>query len=309
MLTRLTSRILKLAISLVFFWASALIYTFNFRKGRPRKGSCAILYYHSVPRQHRSRFARQMDLLVRWAKPVAANRTEVCQPGEKCVAITFDDGLDSIVENALPELQRRKIPATMFIVVQSLGRYPIWMPAPPDSLHGERVISLEQLRKLPSDLVTIGSHSLTHPNLCDLDAAEARTEIRNSRTELSEILGKDVLLFSFPYGAFNETLVRFCRDAGYERVFTTLPNPALIVPGEFILGRVAVEPTDWLLEFRLKIAGAYRWLPAAFALKRRLRSVFERPPDSQLQTESQNDRKSEARRLTEGKSPGHDSPL
>jgi hypothetical protein len=59
-----------------------------------------------------------------------------------------------------------------------------------------------------------------------------------------------------------------CREAGYERIFTTLPVFAFAEPGEFVVGRVRVDPTDWPLEFRLKLAGAYRWLPAAFAFKR-----------------------------------------
>ncbi len=36
------------------------------------------------------------------------------------------------------------------------------------------------------------------------------------------------------------------------------------------MGRVRVDPTDWPLEFHLKLMGAYRWLPMAIALKRRL---------------------------------------
>ena len=293
-------RVLKLIISIAFLCVCTARDTFLFFRSGRRRGYCIILYYHAVARENRVRFARQMDLLLRWAKPVAANRTEICRPGERCAAVTFDDGLESVVENALPELERRNIPATLFIVAQSLGRPPIWMPASRDSLNAERVISVEQLRKLPSDLVVIGSHSLTHPNLNELELANARREICDSRTQLREILGRDVSLFSFPYGAFSEPLIQCCRDAGYERVFTTLPTLALNAPGEFVSGRVTVEPTDWPLEFHLKILGAYRWLPAAFALKRTLKSISVRSQDSRLQTESQNDREVEGRRLSEG---------
>lgn len=283
------SRILKLVISIAFFCACAARDTLLFLLRRRRKGYCVILYYHAVAREHRAQFARQMDMLLRWTKPVAADRMEACQPGERCVAVTFDDGLESVAENALPELERRKIPASIFVVVQSLGKYPIWMSDSPFSAPTERVISLEQLRELPSELVTIGSHSLTHPKLSELDLAEARREIRDSRTQLRNILGRDVLLFAFPYGAFNETLVEHCREAGYERVFTTLPTLTLTDPGAFAFGRVTVEPTDWPVEFRLKIRGAYRWLPSAFALKRKLKSGLRRSRMSRRRAGLQND--------------------
>jgi hypothetical protein len=36
-----------------------------------------------------------------------------------------------------------------------------------------------------------------------------------------------------------------------------------------------VTPNDWDIEFRLKVKGAYRWLPIAYELKRNLRSLVK----------------------------------
>jgi len=92
-----------------------------------------------------------------------------------------------------------------------------------------------------------------------------------------------VTTFSFPYGAFNAQLVEWCRDAGYERVFTTLPVIASSEPEEFAVGRVSVEPTDWSLEFRLKVLGAYRWLPLAYKMKRAIFSAQVARKDRDLE--------------------------
>ena len=291
MSARVPIRVVKLAVSMLFFCASSLRDVFMTLIGR-RPGSGVVIYYHAVPREYRSQFAHQIDILLRWAKPVTAAQREPCRPGERCVAITFDDGLKSVVANALPELQRRQIPATLFIVVQSLDKTPIWMSSENQSADSDRVMSLEELRDLPSDLFIIGSHTLTHPRLSELSETDARREISDSRTQLQNILKRKVNLFSFPYGIFTDTLVQYCRDAGYERVFTTQPRSALTGPEEFVSGRIAVEPTDWPLEFRLKILGAYRWLPAAIALKRGLKSALRRPQDSQRRARSQYDRES-----------------
>ena len=94
-----------------------------------------------------------------------------------------------------------------------------------------------------------------------------------ARTKLEAMLDRHVREFSFPFGAFNERLMEFCREAGYERAYTTLPALAVKRPNEFVVGRVRVDPTDWPLEFRLKLAGAYRWLPMMFSLKRKIFST------------------------------------
>jgi peptidoglycan/xylan/chitin deacetylase (PgdA/CDA1 family) len=275
-------RIFKLGLSIIVFCAytvqDALLSLFGVR----RKCYCVVLYYHDIASRHRPLFSRQMDILLRWTTPVAPHSREISQPGERFTAVTFDDGLESVVENALPELELRKIPSTIFIVPDSLGRAPIWMDASSDQVSSPRVMSREQLLSVNASLVTVGSHSLTHPNLTKVGIAEATRQISESRTALREILAREVWLFSFPYGAFNQNLIECCRGAGYERVFTSLPTLALTKPGEFVVGRIAVEPTDWPLEFRLKILGAYRWLPRAIELKRRLKAHWKRSPASPL---------------------------
>jgi len=259
-------RTLKCSVSLGLF-VSSRIRDFSLRLigGKP-KGSCVILYYHSVPSDGRGRFARQLDTLLQLTKPISLGGGFPLEAGVRYAGITFDDGFEDFVDVALPELVKRTIPVTVFVLAGALGK--TFGP------HGEgkRVMSARQVVDLPSHLVTIGSHTLTHPFLPSLSEREAQFEIAQSRTQIEHMLNRPVLLFSFPFGGFNERLVELCREAGYERVFTTLPGFAFENPDEFVVGRVRVDPGDWPLEFRLKLAGAYHWLPWAFALKRRLRS-------------------------------------
>ena len=114
---------------------------------------------------------------------------------------------------------------------------------------------------------------MTHPALPALNENDAKRELSESRAKLEKMLDREIRLFSFPYGAFNAKLIEWCREAGYERVFTIAPTLAFLDPREFVTGRMSVEPTDWPLEFRLKLMGAYRWLPVAFSLKRRVLSI------------------------------------
>jgi len=256
-------RIVKFGISLGVYAASRIGTFVDRLAGQPARSSCVVIYYHSIDAAQRIRFAKQMDQLLSYAKPIAANEAAQLQPGTRHAAVTFDDGFKNFYECALPELVKRGIPATMFVITDVIGK--AFGPAG----YPEEVMSLEQIRALPENLVTIGSHTMTHPLLPSINLDEAKREIALSRAKLEEQLHRSIVLFSFPYGGFNQKLVELCQEAGYQRVFSTLPHFAFKEPKEFVTGRVRVDPTDWPLEFRLKLAGAYRWLPWAFELKRK----------------------------------------
>jgi peptidoglycan/xylan/chitin deacetylase (PgdA/CDA1 family) len=263
-------RILIVVISLGFFVLDRFQRVLHSLLGEKAPATAVVLYYHSIPTKKRAAFARQMEKLIRCSRPLRVNGPLSNMPGTHHVSVTFDDGYRNIVENALPELERRGIPSTIFIAPKVLGVTPNWedYSGGTDAAMNEPILTVEQLRRLPSDLVQIGSHTLTHPMLPQLSEKDARAELSLSRTMLEEIIGKEVKLFSFPYGSFNANLVAWCREVGYERVFTTVPCLAFRNPGEFVVGRIAVDPDDSPLEFHLKLYGSYRWLPRASALKR-----------------------------------------
>ena len=271
-------RCLKVIISLGFLAVTRLCGYFSYLFNNPKKARCVVLYYHSIPVGQRQRFARQMDILLRWAKPVRADIMDPLPVGQNYAAITFDDGFQSVAANALPELEKRRIPATIFVVTGCLGSSPGWVSKEDLASWSETTMTAEHLRALPRALVTLGSHTVSHPRLTRLSADEARREIQESRRQLGEIAnGQPVTLFSFPYGLFSPELVRLCGEAGYQRVFTTEPSHAFSKPRDFFTGRVSVDATDWPLEFWLKLLGCYRWHATVSAVKRKVFSVGSHP--------------------------------
>jgi peptidoglycan/xylan/chitin deacetylase (PgdA/CDA1 family) len=269
---RKKGRTAKVIISLGCYCVDCLVRLLMRLLGRKPSGTCVVLYYHSVPSVQRSAFARQMDLVARSTTPISLDRVPQLLPGRRYCGVTFDDGFGDTIDNAIPELQKRNIPATVFVTAGYLGQHAEWWP-PNERERLQRIAPAERWRQVSDDLIRVGSHSVTHPDLRKLSEAEARRELRDSRAMLEKITQKKVSAFSFPYGEFNDTLVDWCRDAGYERVFTSRPGIAFRDPKEFATGRVPVEPTDWKLEFRLKLFGAYRWLPLAISWKRKIRSL------------------------------------
>jgi peptidoglycan/xylan/chitin deacetylase (PgdA/CDA1 family) len=282
---RQSNRMLKLAISLVVYCADCVGLVLRRLTGARRGASFVILYYHSVSAEQRGLFGGQLDRLLRCAIPVGAGEKPGSDEGKRYAAVTFDDAFESLIENALPELRSRGIPCTIFVVSETLGGAANWEDI--GETHGnEKIMTLAQARDAASELVTFGAHSMTHPVLTAVDEPTARKEIFGSRSRLEQFLGREIRFFSFPYGAHNPHLVGLCREAGYERVFTTVPGP--VRNGELAAGRTPVAPTDWTLEFHLKLAGAYRWVGFASGLKSRLKHsstaqpIAAQPPPAAL---------------------------
>ena len=262
---RPVTRLLKFGIGLVFYGLSEAWRMLLRFVGKYQPPTAVAIYYHHVLDEDREAIKRQLDHLVRWTTPLPAHSSQPLQPGLRYSIVTADDGWKSFADNAIPELQARNIPVALFAISDRLGQ----------SINGiafDRLITRAELQALKYEMLTVGSHTASHPSLPMLNEAQAFYELRQSHDKLTDILREDIKLFSFPYGAYNQRLISMCREAGYERVFTCMAEFAK--PGAYLTGRVRVDPTDWPLEFHLKLMGAYRWVPAAISLKRLILSVI-----------------------------------
>lgn len=269
-------RILKFSISILVFIYDQAVRLFLQIAKVPSAGRCVVFYYHGVDDRHRKEFSEQIRYLVKWAKPVPALFRGTLEQGKCHFALTFDDALQSFARNALPIIEEYRLPAAVFVPSGWLGKKPAWAVLNEEAGIAESVLGAEQISALNKNLVTIGSHSVSHPFFPKLTNEDARIEISRSKTDLEQIAGSPVEVFSFPYGAFAPQHVEMARKAGYQRVYTTLPTVATREMNGFVLGRVDVKPTDWVLEIFLKVHGAYRWLPAAFKIKGKVRSLIRR---------------------------------
>jgi peptidoglycan/xylan/chitin deacetylase (PgdA/CDA1 family) len=255
------TRVLKLVISAVFYAANLGL----LRRNRSQ-GQCVVLYYHSVRASQQAAFAHQIKQIMKYCEVVSPASARLVRPGRRCAVITFDDAFRSVADHALPVLQALCIPAGVFVPSGNLGRKPAWEMEVGAADSHELVMSEDDLRALTT-LVTVGSHGVHHRDLLSLDGRSIDDELSNSRTALESITGGPVTLFAMPYGGHNDDVIARCRKAGYERVFTSSSIPVREGEDPFVVGRVAVTPDDWKWEFRLKLLGAYQWVPAASVVK------------------------------------------
>ena len=147
----------------------------------------------------------------------------VYAPGlNRRVVLTFDDGLREAYRQTFPRLQRYGFRAIQFLVADRIGSYNHW-----DTLLGEveePLMNAEEIREWLAAGHEIGSHTLTHPHLCELPPAAAAEEIASSKKKLEDRFGLPVKHFCYPYGEFNDRIVAEVANAGYLTACTVNPG-------------------------------------------------------------------------------------
>ena len=265
------NRLSKLSIAILFFIGNNFWRIVCRLTGRHIPPTLVIVTYHPVTAFHATQFAKQMNTLLKMGSPISLGDdiTTILKRGYN-IAVTFDDAYQSVLKNALPVLREKNIPATIFVPTGYLGGKPGWIKNQNHRYADETVATEAQLKALPNDLFTIGSHTVSHINLTNVDETIARREIFESKETLEMVLNKKVTSFAAPYATLDEKFTDLFRQAGYQRVFLNIPTFPATKTDLYIMGRTGVEPTDWPIEFRLKLLGAYQWLPLAISLKKNI---------------------------------------
>jgi peptidoglycan/xylan/chitin deacetylase (PgdA/CDA1 family) len=238
-----------------------------------RRPSALVLAFHNVlpegvrPRGDRSlhlsaaAFREIIDWLPELFDVVPLDEVFV-EPGAQFerprAAITFDDAYAGAISVGIPELQRRGLPATVFVVSGAESGQTFWWDALadgfPDGLSQElREAALtkaqgrdEEVRRwahehdlptaeMPGAFVsaswetieqtaalpgvTIGSHTRTHANLSVLDRTDLVTELVESRRDLATKLPSTRPWLAYPYGRYSSAVEQASEHAGYEFAF------------------------------------------------------------------------------------------
>lgn len=123
----------------------------------------------------------------------------------KPIAITFDDGYKDFYTDVFPLLKKYNIRATVYIIYSFLDK--------PNYMTKDEVKEI-----LASNLVEIGSHTMTHPNLTK--AKNAQAEVVDSKSSLEELTGSPVISFAYPYGSNDSKVIELVKSTGYKTSVT-----------------------------------------------------------------------------------------
>jgi peptidoglycan/xylan/chitin deacetylase (PgdA/CDA1 family) len=117
------------------------------------------------------------------------------------------------------------------------------------------VMSWDELASLDPTLVTVGSHTLTHPILTTLDNVSLDRELGESRHRLEARLGRCVDVFCYPNGS-TDSRVRSRVQAHYRAAVTTAPGLVDAGADPFQLNRIRSDPRLSYLAWRMHRPGA-----------------------------------------------------
>lgn len=141
------------------------------------------------------------------------------RPPRDQFAITFDDGYESVFAHAVPALAERGMKATVYVVAGAIGGLNEWDYKAGD--RQERLMSASQIREIADCGFEIGSHTLTHPHLTDLNESALKRELVDSKHLLEDLIGREVDSFSYPYGDYDDRVLAATIVAGYKNAVST----------------------------------------------------------------------------------------
>lgn len=133
---------------------------------------------------------------------------------ENAVIITFDDGYESVYQNAYPVLKQAEYRAAVFVVSGFIGDWNLW-----DTNLGRiryRHLSAEQIKELSREGWEVGSHGMRHRPLSYINNRDLHWELYRSREMLETIVEEPISSFAYPFGIHNVRVQRAVRDAGYK---------------------------------------------------------------------------------------------
>ncbi|SEK38050.1 Polysaccharide deacetylase [Blastococcus sp. DSM 46786] len=188
------------------------------------------------------------------------------------VALTFDDGFAALHEHVLPVLTRLRLPATVFLVAQTLtpaGRPVDWVKGAGTARL--TTLTCDQVLEMQDAGVDFQSHSWAHHDLTDLSYEECVRDLRASREFLSDLLGREVTQLAYPRGLHDAGVRKAAAAAGYTHAFA-LPETAE-VPGPYAVPRVGIWRGNGLLAVRVKEARPYLPLRTSDPVARSARRV------------------------------------
>ena len=159
--------------------------------------------------------ARQVDELLEAELPCLPydGALAAIRRGERGFCLTFDDGFLSVLENALPVLQARRLSAMLFVVAGLIGGSDEWDHPLGEGPHA--IMDDGHIREWLAAGHEIGAHTLTHPHLTQLPRERARAEIFASKAVLEDRFGVPVRHFCYPYGDQDEAVRDLVAEAGF----------------------------------------------------------------------------------------------
>jgi peptidoglycan/xylan/chitin deacetylase (PgdA/CDA1 family) len=234
-----------------------------------------ILAFHHVDPKRSSRYVLAVDRFERelhhmldsgfrpltLAEALASGPHGSADAEPQTFTITFDDGLVSFAELAVPVLERLGLVAstTIFVPTKWVGQDNGWREEPtllqrlaPWGETAEGLLGWEAIGELAARGFTFESHGHGHVAMNKLSYEDALADLTTSRRLLGEH-GITPRYFAWPYGWHSPDAKRAVADAGFEAALSVKWGGRDMLE----VRRIPIYGTDHAATRRLKLSGRY----------------------------------------------------
>lgn len=156
---------------------------------------------------------------------LTTKKNDWISPGGIGLALTTRAQREQVFKTASEHCARLSGPAQEgFVTAVERG-----LEVDPTQVSRDVMMSWDQIRQLASQGHTIGSHTMTHPNIAYVSEEEMRSELGDSKRKLETELGTPIVHFAYPGPALRPNWSarsrEISRNVGYETAVTIETGP------------------------------------------------------------------------------------
>ncbi len=136
------------------------------------------------------------------------------------VVFTVDDGYRTVYTNGFPVFKKYKIPFTVFLYFQGIG-------------HSKEYLTWSMIKEMKKYGATFGNHSYLHDKFTDdaIKMGKKRfmdyflNDLKKGQRIFEEHMREKLRYYTYPYGYYNEEMIKILKDNGFKMAFTQMPGP------------------------------------------------------------------------------------
>ncbi len=221
-----------------------------------------VLMYHNISKEknyqdvHVKAFYNQMKLMKKMGYN-AVNLNKINSKNyQKNFVITFDDAYQNIHNYVMPILKELDYTATCFFVSNYINQFNYWDIGNKD-FKKIPLMTDAQLNKWKDNDFEVGSHSLDHSNLNNLNENELIAQLSDSKKIFKDKFNIDVESFSYPYGKYNKNVIQLVKKY-YRFAVTTKRSRFKFNKFDLLeIPRIPIKPDTNIFKFYIKIKTIY----------------------------------------------------
>ena len=158
----------------------------------------------------------------------------------RSVVLTADDGHRSVYEGMFPLLKRYRVPATLFLYPSAIS-------------NASYALTWNEVREMKeTGLVDVQSHTFWHPNFKEEKKRLTHFEyddfvlrqLVTSKENLEKELHAQADMLAWPFGIYDDQLIRKAVDAGYVAAFTMVRHHSTPTDPVMALPRYLITNSD-----------------------------------------------------------------